>query len=91
MPTISPSISNKVGLSMDGEWTVARRSRWKLLSRKGDRLGWNHVGVTTMFVLNLPEAARKGNLKNIFAKYGEVVDVYMVTKRDVNKRSFAFV
>lgn len=30
-------------------------------------------------------------MKNLFAKYGEVVGVYMATKRDVNKKSFAFV
>lgn len=76
---------------MEGEWTEARRRRWKNLPRTGDQLRWNHNGVTTMFVSNLPPKARKESLKKIFAKFGEVVDVYMAMKKDVNKKAFAFV
>ncbi|CAH1441382.1 unnamed protein product [Lactuca virosa] len=63
-----------------GEWTKAIRRRGKQISRTGDRTGWRHAGVTTMFVSNFPLAARKDILKKIFAKFGEVVDVYMATK-----------
>lgn len=44
-----------------------------------------------MFVSNLLQETRIDALKSIFAKYGEVVDVYVATKKDVNKKSFAFV
>lgn len=39
---------------MEGEWTEARRRKWKRLSMIGDRPTWNQAGVTTMFVSNLP-------------------------------------
>lgn len=44
-----------------------------------------------MFVLNLPLEVRKDVLKDNFSKYGEVIDVYMATKKAVNRKSFAFV
>ncbi|CAI9264590.1 unnamed protein product [Lactuca saligna] len=45
----------------------------------------------SMFVSNLPVGVRKEALRNVFSKFGEVVDVYMVKKKDVNRKSFAFV
>ncbi|CAI9269663.1 unnamed protein product [Lactuca saligna] len=75
---------------MEGEWTEARRRKWKRLSMIGDRPTWNHAGVTTMFVSNLPMEIRKNSLAMTFAKFGEVVDVYIPTKKDVKKKYFAF-
>lgn len=74
-------------MSRDEEWTDTRRRRLKPLWRNGDRPRWNHAGVKSMFVTNLPGVARKENLMNILSKHGEVVDVYMETKRDVNKKN----
>ncbi|CAI9273152.1 unnamed protein product [Lactuca saligna] len=76
---------------MDGEWTDARRRRWKQLSMGGDRPRWNHSGVTSMFVSNLPPEVNMETLKNVFSKHGEVVDVYMALKKDVNRKTFSFV
>lgn len=52
---------------------------------------WNHVGVTMMFVSNLPPEVRKKSLTMTFAKFGEVVDVYIATKKDAKKKCFVFV
>lgn len=49
------------------------------------------VGVTSMFVSNLPPEVKKETLKNVFSKHGEVVDVYIALKKDVNRKTFAFV
>ena len=69
----------------DGDWQEARRKRWRKTLRNDEQPRWNHADVTTMFVSNRPEESRKDSLKKLFAKYGEVVDVYMAMKRDVNK------
>lgn len=76
---------------MDGEWTVAKRRRWKHLSRIGDHPRWKHEGITMMFVMNLPPKIRKESLKKLFMRFGDVVDVYMAIKRDANRKYFAFV
>ncbi|CAH1448321.1 unnamed protein product [Lactuca virosa] len=79
-------------MEIEGEWTEARRRKWKKkLSTNGDRLSWNHGGVTTMFVSNLPPEVNKKSLAKMFAKFGAVVDVYIATKKDAKKKCFAFV
>ncbi|CAH1425604.1 unnamed protein product [Lactuca virosa] len=47
--------------------------------------------VTTMFVTNLPDGTRKETVKKIFSRYGSISDIYMATKKDSNKKNFAFV
>lgn len=44
-----------------------------------------------MFVTNLPDGTRKETRKKIFSKFGCIVDVYMATKKDSNKKKFSFV
>ncbi|CAI9261945.1 unnamed protein product [Lactuca saligna] len=46
---------------------------------------------TTMFVSNFPDGARKENIKKIFSRYGDISDVYMVTKKDIHRKNFASV
>lgn len=57
------------------EWTVVNRQR----TLKSDKW-WDHEGVTTMFVSNIPNGANKETIWKMFNKYGELTDVYMATK-----------
>ncbi|KAI3508269.1 hypothetical protein L1887_23275 [Cichorium endivia] len=74
-------------MAKEYEWTeVRRRRRWD--NRKEYR---SSGGVTTMFVSNLPDGAKKEVVKRIFQKHGTVVDIYMAGKKDSNRKNFAFV
>ncbi|KAI3500642.1 hypothetical protein L1887_36466 [Cichorium endivia] len=44
-----------------------------------------------MFATNIPPDVRKGDLWRLFGRFGEVVDVYIASKKDVNKKIFAFI
>ncbi|KAI3722057.1 hypothetical protein L2E82_33081 [Cichorium intybus] len=67
---------------MEGGWSVVNRHR---------RRAQLHKEVTTMYVSNIPDGATKPILTKTFAKYGEVVDVYMALKKDATKKNFGFV
>ncbi|KAI3513160.1 hypothetical protein L1887_20487 [Cichorium endivia] len=80
-------------------WVVLRCSKKEssvdlfIVRRKNDRFkDYRSFGnVTTMFVSNLPDWAKKDVVKKIFQKFGVVVDVYMAVKKDSSKKNFAFV
>nr|KAJ0202114.1 hypothetical protein LSAT_V11C600309730 [Lactuca sativa] len=57
-------------------WTEVYRRRRKTGIRR-----WDHSGVITMFVSNIPDGVSKAALRRIFDGYGELTDVYMATKR----------
>lgn len=78
-------------METDRGWQEAGNRRRRKIAAIGDQKRWNHAGVTTMFVSNIPQETRIESLKSFFTKYGDVVDVYVATKKDVNKKSFAFV
>lgn len=73
-------------MNREDEWTVVNRQRSQFLDRR-----WNHKGVTTMFVSNIPDGVSKDTLRKIFIKYGELTDVYMAVKKDSRRKNFAFV
>ncbi|CAI9300814.1 unnamed protein product [Lactuca saligna] len=75
----------------DGGWQEATNRRRRKTAAIGNQKSWNHAGVTTLFVSNIPQETRIEPLKSFFTKYGVVVDVYVAAKKDVNKKSFAFV
>ncbi|CAI9269174.1 unnamed protein product [Lactuca saligna] len=54
---------------MEGEWTHARRRRWKQLSKSGEYPRWNRAGVMSMFISNLPQemATKKAVNRKSFA------------------------
>ncbi|CAI9284729.1 unnamed protein product [Lactuca saligna] len=78
-------------MATDGGWQEATNRRRRKTAAIGNQKSWNHAGVTTLFVSNIPHETRIESLKSFFTKYGEVVDVYVAAKKDVNKKSFAFV
>ncbi|CAI9291986.1 unnamed protein product [Lactuca saligna] len=57
----------------------------------GNRQVYSPATITTMFISNFPDGTRKEIIKRIFSKYGDISDVYMATKKGLNRRNFAFV
>ncbi|KAI3508623.1 hypothetical protein L1887_23632 [Cichorium endivia] len=74
-----------MGSRKDGrpEWTEVRRRRNQPYSKQRS--------ITTYFVSNIPEDARKGEIRDTFAKYGEITDVYMGVNKGKNGKFYAFV
>ncbi|XP_023761138.1 polyadenylate-binding protein, cytoplasmic and nuclear-like [Lactuca sativa] len=68
------------------EWMLV--NRWQ--TQKANKR-WDHKGVTTMFVSNVPDGVNKETIRKTFSTYGEITNVYMATKRDSKKKNFAFV
>ncbi|KAI3510358.1 hypothetical protein L1887_17287 [Cichorium endivia] len=70
---------------MGDSWTVVRRSK---RVKDHDRRGKN---VTTIFASNFSTGVRVEEIKKVFAKFGEIRDVYVAGKRDSGNRIFAFI
>lgn len=52
---------------------------------------WDSREITTFFVTNTPAGAHWGELREIFKKFGEVVYVFVASKRRRNRQYYAFV
>ncbi|KAL4573359.1 hypothetical protein LXL04_020162 [Taraxacum kok-saghyz] len=65
------------------KWTEVRR-------RKKSDKGVSEE-VTTYFVTNVPKEGRKGEIRNVFSKFGRVTDVYMGLKIGKNGKYYAFI
>ncbi|XP_023762270.1 uncharacterized protein LOC111910664 [Lactuca sativa] len=72
-------------MAEDGWSKVCRRRQ----TNTGKR--WDHRGVTTMFVSDIPDGVSKEKIRRLFEKFGEITDIYMATKKDVKRKNFAFV
>ncbi|CAH1431816.1 unnamed protein product [Lactuca virosa] len=72
-------------MGKDG-WSEVYRRRQKNVRKR-----WNHNGVTTMSVSNIPDGVNKESVSRLFKNFGELTDVYMATKKDAKKKNFAFV
>ncbi|CAI9279928.1 unnamed protein product [Lactuca saligna] len=70
------------GHQKEGEWTEVRRRR-KPTSIPGDE--------TTFYVSNIPHGAWIAEIRQLFTKHGEVVDIYILAKKNSNGKHFAFV
>ncbi|CAH1433514.1 unnamed protein product [Lactuca virosa] len=71
-------------LPNSGEWTEV----WQ---RKTTATHNNNVNVTKFYVAGFPRGIRKVELWKPFAKFGQVVDVYLRGKKDFKGMNFAFI
>ncbi|CAI9300227.1 unnamed protein product [Lactuca saligna] len=65
---------------MDGTWTDVRRRKPPAIQ-----------AITNFFVEGFPDGTSKGELRKTFARYGQVVDVYIGGRKDYRKKNYSFV
>nr|KAJ0195626.1 hypothetical protein LSAT_V11C700343790 [Lactuca sativa] len=65
------------------EWTEVRKKKAPARPK--------HIQETTYFVTNVPEQAKKGEIREAFGRFGRVTDVYMGDKKGKNGKYFVFV
>ncbi|CAI9283159.1 unnamed protein product [Lactuca saligna] len=65
---------------MDGTWTDVRRRKPPAIQ-----------AITNFFVAGFPDGTSKGELRQTFARYGQVVDVYIGGRKDYRKKNYSFV
>ena len=80
------SLSNCLILMGDdnGEWKTVRR-------RKACPAGGGSGDATSFFVSGMSDCTSKMDLRKKFAGFGEIVDVYMGTRKNKEGKNFAFV
>ncbi|CAH1431490.1 unnamed protein product [Lactuca virosa] len=59
--------------------------------RKKASMKPNGDGITAFFVTNVPQAARKSELREVFSRYGRLRDVYIGVNKGKNGYFYAFI
>ncbi|KAK8576936.1 hypothetical protein V6N13_121935 [Hibiscus sabdariffa] len=84
------AVEGEVGKSLEVD-TERARGKVENKAKKNIEVGEGKVGVTTLFVENIPEKMHWKGLWFSFARHGDVVNAYIARKLSIGGKRFGFV